>query len=315
MLDKTASSTLQLADSEVTHDARYFEYTSSANPIGAKLISRVPYRSFLASLYDSGPTRIVPLDLSAELGVDYPATGPGLIANFVRVVAGETLSVNPNATSQVFYVLAGSGTVTQHTTSFQFAKGDFFALPGGAAVVVAADSTARLYYVNDGPLLSYLGAEFTHARFAPTLYPAARAEEALKQVAGAPGAARRNRVSILLGNANFPQTRTVTHSMWAMFGVVAPNTMQKPHRHQSIALDFIPDCKPGVYTLVGTELDAHGNIADPVRVDWTPGMAFVTPPGYWHAHFNESDAVAHVVPLQDAGLQTYLRSLDIRFAH
>jgi gentisate 1,2-dioxygenase len=43
-------------------------------------------------------------------------------------------------------------------------------------------------------------------------------------------------------------------------------------------------------------------------------MAFVTPPGYWHAHFNESDDFAYVIPLQDAGLQTYLRSLDIRFA-
>ena len=35
---------------------------------------------------------------------------------------------------------------------------------------------------------------------------------------------------------------------------------QKPHRHQSIALDFISDCKPGCYTLVGTELDGNGNI-------------------------------------------------------
>lgn len=73
--------------------------------------------------------------------------------------------------------------------------------------------------------------------------------------------------------------------------------------------------KPGVYTLVGTELDAGGNIVSPQRVDWTPGMAFVTPPGYWHAHFNESGEAAYVIPLQDAGLQTYLRALDIRFAH
>lgn len=71
MLDKTPAPTLQLDDERAMRDAEYFEYTSSANPIGAKLISRVPYRSFPASLYDSGPTRIVPLDLSAELGCDY----------------------------------------------------------------------------------------------------------------------------------------------------------------------------------------------------------------------------------------------------
>ncbi|REG48788.1 hypothetical protein B0G80_5080 [Paraburkholderia sp. BL6669N2] len=314
MLDKTLASFLDLND-EVTQDAQYFEYTSSANPIGAKLISRVPYRSFLTSLYDSGPTRVVPLDLSAELRCDGPATGPGLIASFVRILAGEKVSLNPNATSQVFYVLEGSGAVAHPQTSFQFAKGDFFALPGGAEAVLTADSTARLYYVNDAPLLAYLGVDVGQARFSPTLYPALRAEEELLKVAGAPGAGQRSRVSILLGNAKFPQTRTVTHTMWAMFGVIAPNTTQKPHRHQSIALDFISECKPGCYTLVGTELDEQGNIVNPERVEWEPGMAFVTPPGYWHAHFNESGANGYVIPIQDAGLQTYLRSLDIQFAH
>jgi len=315
MLDRTAISTLNLDAPATTEDARYFEYTSSANPIGAKLISRVPYRSFPASLYDGGPTRVVPLDLAAELGCEGPATGPGLCANFVRVLAGEKVSLEPNATSLVFYVVDGSGIASQDSTGLRFSKGDFFTFPGGQSVELAADSTARLYYVNDAPLLAYLGASATARRFVPTLYPATRAEEELRKVLKAPGAGQRNRVSILLGNANFPQTRTVTHTMWAMFGVVAPKTMQKPHRHQSIALDFISECQPGCYTLVGTELDDHGNIRNPQRVDWEPGMVFVTPPGYWHAHFNESSENGYVIPIQDAGLQTYLRALDIRFAH
>ncbi|MGH9009074.1 MAG: cupin domain-containing protein, partial [Acidimicrobiia bacterium] len=54
-------------------------------------------------------------------------------------------------------------------------------------------------------------------------------------------------------------------------------------------------------------------IVDPVRVDWEPGAAFVTPPGMWHSHHNESGQPARILPIQDAGLQTYLRSLDIRF--
>lgn len=65
---------------------------------------------------------------------------------------------------------------------------------------------------------------------------------------------------------------------------------------------------------MGTELDGNSNIADPIRVDWEAGMAFVTPPGYWHTHFNESNENAYVIPIQDAGLQTWLRTLDIRFA-
>ncbi|MFM0553572.1 cupin domain-containing protein [Paraburkholderia sediminicola] len=298
----------------VTLDAQYFEYTSSANPIGAKLISRVPFRNFPPSLYADGATRVVPLDLSAELGCPGPATGPGLSANFLRINAGDALTLAPNATSQVCYVISGTGSVTQAETHFPFAQGDFFTLPGGDAAVLSAGATATLYYVNDAPLLTYLGTTGVVARFAPTRYPAAQAQAELRKVAEEANAGRRNRISVLMGNANFPQTRTVTHVLWAMFGIVPPNSMQKPHRHQSIALDFIAGGKPGVYTLVGTELDENGNIAHPTRVDWEAGMAFVTPPGYWHAHFNETDENAYVIPIQDAGLQTWLRTLDIRFA-
>ena len=64
---------------------------------------------------------------------------------------------------------------------------------------------------------------------------------------------------------------------------------------------------------VGTDLNDKNEIVNPARVEWEPGLSFVTPPGYWHSHYNDSDAPAHVIPLQDAGLHSYLRTLDIRF--
>ena len=298
---------------DVHRDAQYFEYSKAANPIGLKIISRVPYHNFPASLYEDGPTRIIPLDLSKDLGVDYPATGPGLLAHFVRVLAGEQQSLNPVATSQVLYVLGGTGSITQGAHEIAYTKGTFMALPGGVLATIRADTDTALYYVNDSPLLSYLGVVDVRPRFDPTLYPAREANAKLAEVEHAPDAAKHNRISVLLGNKHFPQSRTVTHTMWAMFGIVEPHTFQKPHRHQSIALDLIVDCKKGCYTLVGTDLDSNNKIVDAVRVDWEPGMAFVTPPGYWHSHYNDSDEPAHVIPLQDAGLHTYLRTLDIRF--
>ncbi|HEY2000421.1 cupin [Paraburkholderia sp.] len=313
MLNRTSPATLA-ETSNATRDAEYFEYTSSANPIGAKLISRVPFRNFAPSLYADGATRVVPLDLSAELGCPGPATGPGLSASFLRINTGETLTLDPNATSQLCYVISGNGELTQGEAGFPFAQGDFFTLPGGTAAQLAAHAAATLYYVNDAPLLTYLGTSGVQARFAATLYPAARAQAELRKVAEDGHASLRNRVSVLMGNTNFPQTRTVTHVLWAMFGIVPPHSVQKPHRHQSIALDFIAGGNPGVYTLVGKELDENGDIVNPTRVDWETGMAFVTPPGYWHAHFNETNENAYVIPIQDAGLQTYLRTLDIRFA-
>lgn len=298
---------------DVHRDAQYFEYSTAADPIGQKIISPVPYHNFPPSLCSDGPTRIIPFDLSKELGVDYPATGPSMLAHFVRVIGGEQQSLNPIATSQVLYVLAGNGVITQGGHEIAYTKGAFVALPGGMLATIRAEAETILYYVNDAPLLSYLGVADVRPRFEPTLYPAREADAKLAAVEHAPDAAKHNRISVLLGNKHFPHTRTVTHTMWAMFGIVEPHSFQKPHRHQSIALDLIVDCKKGCYTLVGTEIDKNNEIVNPVRVDWESGLGFVTPPGYWHSHFNDSDEPAHVIPLQDAGLHTYLRTLDIHF--
>ena len=50
------------------------------------------------------------------------------------------------------------------------------------------------------------------------------------------------------------------------------------------------------------------------RAVWETGAMFVTPPGWWHSHHNESTEDAYVLPVQDAGLYTHQRTLDIRFA-
>jgi gentisate 1,2-dioxygenase len=292
----------------------FYEYSSAANPIRASLTPQVPFHLFPASLYADGPSRVVPLDLSTALKCEGPATGPDLSANFVRLLNGDALTFKPNATSQVFYVIRGAGTVTIDRTALNWADGDFFTAPGGVDTILKATSDAALYYVNDEPLLRYLGVNVASPRFKPTLFSAARANAELDRVAHDPHAADRSRISVLLAAPEFPLTRTVTHVLWAMYGLVRPHSAQKPHRHQSIALDFIVDCDKNCYSLVGHALDEAGNILNPTRVDWESGCAFITPPGYWHAHFNESDRTAHVIPIQDAGLQTYLRTLDIRFS-
>jgi gentisate 1,2-dioxygenase len=185
-------------------------------------------------------------------------------------------------------------------------------LPGLEAIHFA-DADSSFYVVNDSPLFAYLGAQRAKARFSPTLYTREAVMAELEKAKKDPLAARRSRVSVLLANQNFDQTMTITHTLWTMFGVVAPGTRQLPHRHQSVAVDFVVDAQPGAYTLLGPELLADGAIKDPVRVDWVKGAAFVTPPGYWHEHVNASSAEAFVLPIQDAGLHTYLRTLDIQF--
>ena len=178
-----------------------------------------------------------------------------------------------------------------------------------------AEDDAAFYWVHDEPLLTYLGVKATEPRFKPTLYPRDQARAELHKVEEDPEARKKSRVSVLLANKAFDQTRTITHVLWAMFGVLPADTVQLPHRHESVALDYIIECEPGCYSLIGDGIDDQGNIKDAKRADWAPGSAFVTPPGLWHSHHNESGAPAHLMPIQDAGLHTYLRTLDIKFFH
>jgi gentisate 1,2-dioxygenase len=301
-----------LAGEDWTGDARFFEYHQAVDPIGSGATPPVPLRRF--SAVAGGTTGVVPLDLSADLGTPWPATSPALLASFVTVAAGDHLPLAPVATSELYYVLRGRGRTVIDRGVIDWQEGDVVVLPAGAGAVHEATADATLYHVSDAPLLAYLGVRPAQARFAPTRFGHARLAEELDRVASAPDAATRNRISVLLGTADQTQTLTVTHTLWAMLGLVPAGAVQRPHRHQSVALDLVVDCRPGCYTLLGDDIDpGSGAIVDPVRVDWEPGSAFVTPPGMWHSHHNESGRPARILPIQDAGLHTYLRSLDIRF--
>jgi gentisate 1,2-dioxygenase len=192
--------------------------------------------------------------------------------------------------------------------------GDLFTVPSAAALRHRATADAALYWVHDEPLLSYLGAKADRPRFRPVLYARERLMAELARVRAEPGAATRNRMGIILGNADTAQTMTVTHILWSLLNVLPAGAVQKPHRHNSVALDLCVAAAPGTYTLIAKAIDAHGALIDPIRADWAPGAAFVTPPGWWHSHHNDSAADALVLPIQDAGLHTWMRTLDIRFA-
>lgn len=310
----------RIADAEddaLLASARVHEYSRAANPIGAGVTPRIPLEQFPPSLHTAvTETAVVPLDVADALGMPGPATSPALLAAFIRIVPGTPLITAPEATSELVYVIAGSGTTTADdgTTTIAWGRGDVFVLPAGLAATTEADTDATWYRVTDEPLLRHLGVTPTEPRFPATHFPAAWLDEELALVEAAPHAEDRNRISVLLATAEQTRTLTITHVLWAMYGVVPAGAVQRPHRHQSVALDLIIDAPPGCYTLVGRTLDADGEIVDPVRVDWQSAGAFITPPGLWHAHHNESDRPAYLLPIQDAGLHTHLRTLDIRFA-
>jgi hypothetical protein len=294
----------------------------SLGAIADGTLGAIPGARFGADLHEQGITRTLPLDTSSILACSGPATSPGLCANFIHICSGDAIITDANATSQLFFVMRGTGTTRVEADAaavtgggeIAWQAGDLFILPARSRAMHVAGDDAAIYWVHDEPLLRYLGVEATRRQFATTLYKRESIHEALETVIRDPASAHANRLSVLLGNQLFPQTMTITHVIWAMFGRLPVGAVQAPHRHQSVAVDLVVDAKPGCYTLVGKTLGSDGRIKDGERFDWQPHAVFVTPPGLWHSHHNESGHPAHILPIQDAGLHTYLRTLDIRFA-
>jgi gentisate 1,2-dioxygenase len=293
---------------------RIYEYEAAANPD----ITPIPVRFHSHELHESGPTRVIPFDLSAELKTKYPATSPNLLSAFVRICPGESVSTTAVATSQAFYVIRGSGeSMSSEHGKLEWSKGDLFVFPDTKECVKhTATADTAIYWVSDEPLMNYLGVAPREQKFKPTLFKNERMLAEVEQVLHAPGAEHRNRMGILLGNKSTEdEGKTLTHTLWSLLNVLPAQNEQRPHRHNSVALDLAVSATPGgVYTLMGPELNDAGWVKDPVRCDWVAGTVFTTPPGWWHSHHNETDEPAWVLPMQDAGLYTHMRTLNIEFS-
>ena len=296
----------QSAMNQWENDSIYYEFSKAVAP----KLPAIPCTTFESSLHQGGDSRIIPLDLSSQLQAVAPSTSPLLCANFLSIRPQESIKTSTPATAQIFYVIRGKGKTESEFGTMEWSKGDLFTLPccPDGAIHSATEDTA-IYWVNDEAMMHYLGVSATTPRFKPTLYPNDRIMAELKGVAGEKGASKRNRIGVLFGNKETEFTRSLTHTLWALIVYIPGGTVQKPHRHNSVALDLVIDAPDDVYTLVGKSIDAEGNIVNGERVYWKSGSVFVTPPGLWHSHHNESGKDALILPVQDAGLYAHLRTL------
>jgi gentisate 1,2-dioxygenase len=169
----------------------------------------------------------------------------------------------------------------------------------------------QIYYINDSPLMNYLGSKPIKKNFKPVVYSKDFLLSNLEKLSNP----NNNRKGILLSNKDTERvgTNTITHTLWALYNELPPNTIQRPHKHNSVALDLCISCSDSenVYTSIGHEIDENGNILNPIKVHWKQGEMFVTPPGLWHSHNNTGNTFAYVLPIQDAGLLLYQRILGI----
>ena len=293
-----------------------YEYESSVNPN----LESIPIISKNAEYLDYG---FCPIDISDTYNMGFPCTSPNLLASFIKVKAGNVLLLEKegiknkdmfNASSHFFYVISGSCNIDiDFENDYNILSGEIFVAPCLQTIYIKNKSTVDLviYYINDSPLINYLGCDSKNPTFLPALYSRQFIQENLETLSNP----NNNRKGILLGNEDTERigTKTITPILWSLYNELPPKTNQRVHKHNSVALDLCIKCDDpeNIYTLVGSELDHNGQIVNPTKVYWKEGEMFITPPGLWHSHHNSGNTYAYILPIQDAGLLLYQRILGI----
>jgi len=283
------------------------EYEKNVNPV----MNQIPIKTKNIAECDYG---INYLDNSELFSVPYESTSPNLLAGFIVIKESDILPLKPNnAASNLFFIIQGECDIFVDGDLISTKSGDILVAPCFESIqlINTGKRDLQMYHVNDAPLLRYLGSEPTQKIFKTAKYSKEFLVENLERLSNP----ENNRKGILLSNKDTEilGTNTSTPVLWALYNELPPNTVQKPHRHNSVALDLCISCSDveNVYTLVGEKLDERGNIVDPVKVHWRQNEMFITPPGLWHSHNNTGNTFAYILPIQDAGILLYQRILGI----
>ena len=291
-----------------------YEYEKNVNP----QLSHVP---FYEKNIDDCNYGINFIDFSNIFNVSHKSTTPNLLASFIKLSGNDNMiDLNNvqynefNASSHLFYVIKGRASIhIDNDDEKVVCSGDILISPCFSSVKITkvGEEELQVYYVNDSPLVNYLGSKAEKKLFKTAIYSNAFLLQSLNDLSNK----NNNRKGILLSNKDTEKlgVNTITPVLWALYNELPPKTTQKPHKHNSVALDLCVKCSDSenIYTLIGDELDENGNIVNPIKVYWKEGSMFTTPPGLWHSHNNDGNTYAYILPIQDAGLLVYQRILGI----
>ena len=212
-----------------------YEYTQAADPIASGATPPIPHAEFPASLHQEGPSRVDPARPQPPAQAARAADQPGPLRPLHPDPARRVRRDPAQRLLRALLRAPGAGPDPVRRPDDPLVQGRHPDPPRRRrGHDHRANDDAALYWVNDEPLLRYLGARAAEPTFRPTLF---RAEETLAELARAaadPEAANRSRVSVLLANRACDQTLTITPTLWAMLGLLPIGAVQLPHRHQSV---------------------------------------------------------------------------------
>lgn len=309
MPDSTASRAPRERSAQDVY-ARRARYFDSGNAFNLEY-AEVPAAAFAAerdrALDPATGTALILCDQSAALGLDYPATSPLVLAAYARVRAGETLQLDPRATTVLGFVIAGSGSVQQGGDLIEWSRGDAFSLPGGVPLKLfsSANEDAVVWIVTNEPQLAFercAPPAAAEALVEAAHFPAATIHAELDQArARLQGQAEVAGLAVVFSSAGLEPRRNISPTLTLAMNQLPPGGYQVPHSHNSVAVSLVVDGER-CYSKV-----------DGARKDWSPYITTVTPAKSVHSHHNDGAKHANWLIVQDGGLYYHCRTMGFRF--
>ena len=291
-----------------------YEYESNVNPP----LKAIPI--FTKSIYECN-YGINFIDFSEIYNIKHYATSPNLLASFIKIEGykefkSESEEKNNNwinGSSHLFFIMQGNCKIITEYEVNNVSSGDIIIIPLFNTLKIKNNGSEEvyIYYINDSPLVNYLGCKSVKKTFESSIYSKEFIMNNLIKLSNP----NNNRKGILLSNVDTEKigVNTITPVLWSLYNELPPQTNQRPHKHNSVALDLCISCSDSenIYTLIGDELDENNKIVNPKKVHWKQFEMFITPPGLWHSHHNDGNSYAYILPIQDAGILLYQRILGI----
>ena len=287
-----------------TQRARYYSSRDGFNIRKPKIPAHI-FRAERDRAFDPAtPTGLIACDLSRELEIGFPATVPLALARYARIRAGERLATRFAASGALYYVIAGSGESAQGGDLIAWDEGDAFCLPGGGETVHLAAGDSLLYVVTNEPMLAFERLQPPAAGRAPieaAHYPADEIGRQLDAIHRMAMTAEMPGKSISFGTAGLEAEHVALPSFTFSLNSLSPGEMQRPHRHNAVAVTLIVQGE-GCYSMI-----------DGRRVGWEPWTVTLTPPGAMHSHHNDGDRRALFLIVQDGGLHYHTRTMGFAY--
>ena len=287
-----------------TQRARYYSSADAFNikrpEIPAHLFRAERDRAFAAD----APSGLIPLDLSAELEIPFPATTPLILARYGRIRAGARLAPRFEASGEMYYVMRGAGESHLGDDVIGWEAGDAFCLPGGSSAVHTARQDSLLWIVTNEPQLAYEGARVPAPGRAPieiVHYPGDEIRRRLERIHSLPTEKTMVGKAINLSSRRLDHYRTCLPSFTLSMNSLSRGDSQRPHRHNAVAVTLVVQGSRCYSTIDGR------------RVDWEPDTVMITPPGAMHSHHNDGDELALFLIVQDGGLYYHCRTMGFAY--